>query len=42
MSSLPAPGEPIAVVGMSCRLPGAPSPARLRRLLAEGREAVGP
>ncbi|MEV4050117.1 type I polyketide synthase [Amycolatopsis sp. NPDC049688] len=41
MSSLPAPGEPIAVVGMSCRLPGAPSPARLRRLLAEGREAVG-
>ncbi len=41
MSSLPAPGEPIAVVGMSCRLPGAPSPAWLRRLLAEGREAVG-
>ncbi len=29
------------MVGMSCRLPGAPSPARLRRLLAEGREAVG-
>ncbi|HET6703492.1 polyketide synthase, partial [Amycolatopsis sp.] len=41
MSSLPAPGEPIAVVGMSCRLPGADGPARLRRLLAEGREAVG-
>ncbi|MGV9363526.1 type I polyketide synthase [Amycolatopsis sp. NPDC003731] len=41
MSSLPAPGEPIAVVGMACRLPGAPSPAWLRRLLAEGREAVG-
>ncbi|WP_091310081.1 type I polyketide synthase [Amycolatopsis tolypomycina] len=41
MSSLPAPGEPIAVVGMSCRLPGAAGPARLRRLLAEGREAVG-
>ncbi len=29
------------MVGMSCRLPGAPGPARLRRLLAEGREAVG-
>ncbi len=29
------------MVGMSCRLPGAPAPARLRRLLAEGREAVG-
>ncbi|KDN17299.1 hypothetical protein DV20_37340 [Amycolatopsis rifamycinica] len=29
------------MVGMSCRLPGADGPARLRRLLAEGREAVG-
>ncbi len=29
------------MVGMSCRLPGAPGPASLRRLLAEGREAVG-
>ncbi len=29
------------MVGMSCRLPGAAGPALLRRLLAEGREAVG-
>ncbi len=29
------------MVGMSCRLPGAPGPASLRRLLAEGRAAVG-
>ncbi len=29
------------MVGMSCRLPGADGPARLRWLLAEGREAVG-
>ena len=34
--------EPIAIVGMSCRYPGAESPAELWRLLAEGRDAVGP
>ncbi|SHI49116.1 Acyl transferase domain-containing protein [Nocardiopsis flavescens] len=32
--------EPIAIVGLSCRLPGAPDPGALWRLLAEGREAV--
>jgi acyl transferase domain-containing protein/NAD(P)-dependent dehydrogenase (short-subunit alcohol dehydrogenase family) len=34
--------EPIAIVGMSCRLPGGvSSPAEFWRLLAEGRDAVG-
>ncbi|QES45033.1 beta-ketoacyl synthase [Streptomyces venezuelae] len=32
--------EPIAVVGMACRLPGAPDPAAFWRLLSEGRGAV--
>ncbi|WP_026128560.1 beta-ketoacyl [acyl carrier protein] synthase domain-containing protein, partial [Nocardiopsis halophila] len=33
--------RPIAVVGLACRFPGAPGPAAFRRLLAEGRSAVG-
>ena len=32
--------EPIAIVGIGCRLPGADSPAELWRLLADGRDAV--
>jgi acyl transferase domain-containing protein len=32
--------EPIAVVGMSCRLPGAPTPQAFWRLLIEGRDAI--
>ncbi|MCZ7417900.1 type I polyketide synthase, partial [Streptomyces sp. WMMC897] len=32
--------EPIAVVGLACRLPGASDPAAFWRLLREGREAV--
>ncbi|WAL99210.1 type I polyketide synthase [Streptomyces sp. Je 1-369] len=32
--------EPIAVVGMACRLPGASDPAAFWRLLSEGRSAV--
>ncbi|WP_399121080.1 beta-ketoacyl synthase N-terminal-like domain-containing protein [Streptomyces sp. KM273126] len=32
--------EPIAVVGLSCRLPGAAGPEALWRLLREGRDAV--
>ncbi len=33
--------EAIAVVGMSCRLPGAPDTATLRTLLRDGRDAIG-
>ena len=33
---------PVAVVGMACRLPGAPDLASYARLLREGRDAVGP
>ena len=32
--------EPIAVVGLSCRYPGAPNPDAYWRLLVEGRDAV--
>ncbi|MFK4070360.1 beta-ketoacyl synthase N-terminal-like domain-containing protein [Streptomyces sp. NPDC029674] len=32
--------DPIAVVGMACRLPGAPDPAAFWQLLSEGRSAV--
>ncbi|MEU8633566.1 type I polyketide synthase [Amycolatopsis sp. NPDC048633] len=34
------PGEPVAVVGLSCRLPGADGPAAFWRLLTEGRSAI--
>ncbi|MYW01789.1 type I polyketide synthase [Streptomyces sp. SID3343] len=33
--------EPIAVVGVSCRYPGADTPAAFWQLLSEGRDAVG-
>src|SRR5690606_8299945 len=33
--------EPIAVVGLACRFPGAPDPAAYWRLLCEGRGAIG-
>uniref|UniRef100_UPI00210C8918 type I polyketide synthase n=1 Tax=Streptomyces odontomachi TaxID=2944940 RepID=UPI00210C8918 len=36
------PDEPIAVIGMSCRLPRADDPAAFWRLLRDGVEAVGP
>ncbi|MDT0327638.1 SDR family NAD(P)-dependent oxidoreductase [Nocardiopsis lambiniae] len=38
----PAPGtwDPIAIVGVSCRLPGAGTPEAFWRLLGEGREAI--
>ncbi|GAA3453675.1 type I polyketide synthase [Dactylosporangium matsuzakiense] len=35
------PGEPIAVIGIGCRFPGAADPAAYWRLLDEGRDAVG-
>src|ERR1017187_8459603 len=35
-------GEPIAVVGMSCRLPGAGDVGEFWELLRDGREALGP
>jgi acyl transferase domain-containing protein len=34
--------EPIAVIGLSCRLPGADGPDKFWNLLREGRSAVGP
>ncbi|WP_026119635.1 type I polyketide synthase [Nocardiopsis ganjiahuensis] len=34
--------EPVAVVGISCRLPGARTPDAFWRLLTEGREAITP
>jgi surfactin synthase thioesterase subunit/3-oxoacyl-(acyl-carrier-protein) synthase/NAD(P)-dependent dehydrogenase (short-subunit alcohol dehydrogenase family) len=33
--------EPVAITGLSCRFPGAPSPARYWELLEQGRGAVG-
>jgi acyl transferase domain-containing protein/glutamate-1-semialdehyde aminotransferase/acyl-CoA synthetase (AMP-forming)/AMP-acid ligase II/surfactin synthase thioesterase subunit len=46
-SPLPAPvpqnaarEEPIALIGLGCRFPGAPDPESLWRLLHEGREAI--
>lgn len=38
----PAQAPQIAIVGLACRFPGAPDAAAFRRLLAEGRNAVGP
>ena len=34
--------EPVAIIGMSCRLPGAENPEAYWRLLEEGREAIVP
>uniref|UniRef100_UPI00356692A6 type I polyketide synthase n=1 Tax=Amycolatopsis kentuckyensis TaxID=218823 RepID=UPI00356692A6 len=34
------PGEPVAVVGLSCRLPGADGPDAFWRLLSDGRSAI--
>ena len=34
--------EPIAVIGIGCRVPGADGPAAFWELLREGRDAVGP
>ncbi|MFE3146070.1 type I polyketide synthase [Streptomyces sp. NPDC059218] len=37
-----APDAPLAVVGLSCRFPGADSPAAFWRLLLDGADTVGP
>ncbi|WP_043624131.1 type I polyketide synthase [Nonomuraea candida] len=37
----PAPAEPVAVVGLGCRFPGAHGPEAYWELLIEGRDAVG-
>ena len=37
---VPGPGEPIAIVGMACRFPGAPSISAFWRLLEAGQNAV--
>ena len=34
------PGEPIALIGVGCRFPGAPDPAAFWQLLSEGRDAI--
>jgi acyl transferase domain-containing protein/acyl carrier protein len=34
--------EPIAIIGLGCRVPGAENPANFWELLLEGRDAVGP
>ncbi|WP_424214049.1 SDR family NAD(P)-dependent oxidoreductase [Streptomyces sp. BI20] len=36
-----APDEPIAVIGLACRLPGAEGPDAFWELLREGRDAIG-
>lgn len=40
LTERPSTAEPVAVIGMSCRLPGASGPEEFWRLLSEGREAV--
>jgi acyl transferase domain-containing protein len=38
----PALGEPVAIIGMACRMPGAPDLAAFWELLRAGRDATGP
>ncbi|MCH0569853.1 acyltransferase domain-containing protein [Streptomyces sp. MUM 136J] len=40
LTRIPGPQEPIALVGVGCRLPGAPDPSSYWQLLVDGRDAV--
>jgi acyl transferase domain-containing protein/acyl carrier protein len=40
--SAPTVNEPIAIIGLACRVPGARDPESFWRLLAAGRDAIGP
>ncbi|MFW6695378.1 amino acid adenylation domain-containing protein [Streptomyces sp. MAR4 CNX-425] len=40
-AGVPGGAEPVAIVGMACRFPGAPDADGYWRLLADGRDAVG-
>ena len=41
-SSRPVENEPIAIIGIGCRFPGARGPSSFWRLLADGTDATGP
>ena len=41
-ASKPVPPEPIAIVGMACRFPGAPGPDEFWQLLLDGRSGSTP
>jgi acyl transferase domain-containing protein/acyl carrier protein len=42
IAAAPSAVEPVAIIGMACRFPGADTPDEFWKLLIEGREAIGP